>query len=282
MATENSKGTVDKMTKTTNSPNKQSSTNKSTKKPSQTKKSDDISEFPPELIKNPEKCLRYISKALDETDEKPVRQLQLIIESIKTKKALKLLKKTVQIEKDGGLFIYNNARRRTLGGIYFFLAQRWVKKTHRPLIWPEMYPNHSCLEWEERQSVIEKALNQAGEAKTPRLVLIGRPGRIIEKGRVVLTSMQREKRPTSWPKGLPPLPQDEGPYIVYISIKQWRKVKQSIRNKKDELIIEGYPKFNAKLNAITVFAMRTTTKLLEQTRREKQRSDAALKSRKIS
>lgn len=282
MAIEKAKGAVGKTTKTTNSPTKQLSTKKSNKKPANTDDSDDISEFSPELIKNPEKCLQYIAEALNETDKKPKRQLELIIESIRTKKALKLLKKTLQIEKGGGLFVYNNTRRRTLGGIYFFLAQRWVKKKHRPLIWPEMYPNHSCLEWEERQTVIEKAFSQIGEAKTPRMVLIGRPGRVIEKGRVVLTSMQREKRPASWPKGLPPLPKDESPYIVYISAKQWRKVKQSIRNKKDELIIEGYPKFNPKLNAITIFAMRTTTKLLEQTRREKQRSDAALKSRKIS
>lgn len=238
--------------------------------------------FPPELLNDPKACLDYISKELGETEEKPMRQLTLIVEALKPKKSLRLLQRTINIEEKGGLTVYNKTRRRSKGGVYFFLAQRWVKKKHRPVIWPELYPNHSNLDWENRQELFNKLLEEPGEANVPRLVVIGRPGRVIEKGKVVLTSIERGKQKGSWPKGLPPMPPDEGPYIVYIAAKQWRKVKQSIGNKKDQLIIEGYPKFNPKLNAVTVFAIRTTTKLLEQARREKQRADAALKSRTVS
>ena len=66
-------------------------------------------------------------------------------------------------------------------------------------------------------------LSQTGEATAMKITLIGRPGRIVEKGQVVLTSMQGAKAP-SLPKGLPAPPAEATPYIVYIAAKQWRKV----------------------------------------------------------
>jgi len=230
--------------------------------------------FDPKTITTLAECCEKLSVALDETGEKPLAQVELVVEALGIKKSVKLLRKSLQIEENGGMMVYNQSRRRTLGGIFFFLAQRWVKKDRRYKIWPEMYPR-KYIDWAERLPLVDSALTEIGEAGMPRITLIGRPGRIIEKGRVVLTSMQRKKVPSSWPRGLPPMPKNEGPYIIYITAKQWRKVKRSLNNKKDELIVEGYPTFNSRLNAITVFSQRTTTKLLEQARREKQKMSAA-------
>ena len=74
-----------------------------------------------------------------------------------------------------------------------------------------------------------------------KMILIGRPGRVIEKGEVVITSIKSSSVP-SLPKGLPQPPDDSTTYIVYIALKQWRKVRESIqKNPDDKLIIEGYP-----------------------------------------
>jgi hypothetical protein len=226
--------------------------------------------FDPETITDPVACCEKIATILDETNEKPLFQITQIVEILGVRKSLKLLRKTLQISEDGGMMVYNQSRPRTVGGIYFFLAQRWVKDEFRCKIWPEMYHDSTFI-WEDRLPLVDKALQNAGDADVPRIVLIGRPGRVIEKGNVVLTSMQRKQLPNSWPRGLPPMPDNEGPYIIYITAKQWRKVKKALTNQKDQLIVEGYPTFNSKLNAITVFAQRTTTKDLEQARREKQK-----------
>jgi len=215
-----------------------------------------------------------IAQSLGETEAKPLEQIRKIVAALGAKRSLKLLQKSLTIEENGGMVIYNQARRRTLGGVYFFLAQRWIDKEHCFDIWPEMYPSHiPPLKWEDRKQLVDESMQEIGEANSVRAILIGRPGRVIEKGKVVLISMQALKHPQSWPKGLPQLPPETSAYVVYITAKQWRKVKEAIGNKQDELIIEGFPVYNPQLKAMTVFALRTTTKLLERVLREQQRSN---------
>jgi hypothetical protein len=234
-----------------------------------------IRQISKELAKDPQKVKTYTAEILQETEEKPISQIEQIIATINSKKAIKLLIKTLNIEGNGGLVTYNGARRRTLGGIYFFLAQRWVEPKYRPQIWPELFPGQASINWADRIPLIKEAVKEVGQANIPRLILIGRPGKVIEKGKVVLTTMQPKPQPKSLPKGLPMLPEEPTtPYILYIGSKQWRKVKDSLSNKEDELIVEGYPAFNPQLKAITVFALKTTTKLMEESRRTKQKTEA--------
>ena len=108
-----------------------------------------------------------------------------------------------------------------------------------------------------------------------KMTLIGRPGRVIEKGEVMITSLQSSSVP-SLPKGLPQPPGDPTTYIVYIGLKQWRRVRESIqKNPDDKLIIEGYPAFDRRIGpngTMAVYAQSVTSKLLEQAKREKQRA----------
>lgn len=226
------------------------------------------------LDEDPAQTKAYIARALNETDEKPLAQLDQIIEAVGTKKALKMLVKAFRVEANGGMMIYNNTRRRTIGGVYFFLAQRWIKPQLRPIIWPELFPGHAMITWPERIDLIKDALKDIGQANIPRLILMGRPGKVIEKGKVVLTTMNPKPQPKTMPRGLPAIPEDPAtPYILYVGAKQWRKVKDALNNKEDELIVEGYPAFNPQLKAMTVFATKTTTRQLEEARRVKQRAD---------
>ena len=102
-----------------------------------------------------------------------------------------------------------------------------------------------------------------------KLTLIGRPGKLIDKGQVMLTTMKSTK-PPSLPKGLPKPPEQATTYIVFIAAKQWRRVAESIKDPEDALIVEGYPFFDERLKTIAVLAQSVTTKLLQRAKREAQ------------
>src|SRR5919199_1366771 len=81
-----------------------------------------------------------------------------------------------------------------------------------------------------------------GEARTMKLTLIGRPGKVETRGQAVVFRMQG-KPPGALPRGLPPVPpQAPLTWNVMVALRQWNRVKDSLAtNQEDQLIIEGYP-----------------------------------------
>ena len=106
-----------------------------------------------------------------------------------------------------------------------------------------------------------------------KITLIGRPGTVTEKGNVIVTTMQSQKSPPL-PKALPSLPSNPTVYAVYIARKQWRRVEESIKDPEDQLIIEGYPIFDKDSQTVAVFAIHTTTRLVQAAKRESQRTES--------
>jgi len=229
-----------------------------------------IEQLPEEMMTDLVKVQTYIAEVLHETEPDPMAKIAYVIDLIGTQKALKFLIKTLKTEGEGGLLIFNQSRRRTIGGVYFYLTRHWLKPLLPALIPPKKFSGQPTFKWADHVVLFQEAVKEMGEANIPRLTVMGRPGKIIEKGQVVLTTLPPKPQPKSLPQGLPRLPAEPAtPYVLYISAKQWRKVKEALFNKEDELIIEGYPAFNPQLKAMTVFAINTTTKLQEQSRRKK-------------
>ena len=85
-----------------------------------------------------------------------------------------------------------------------------------------------------RVADITELQQEQGGASTVKLTLIGRPGRVSNKGTFMLTTMQSSKVP-ALPKGLPVPAQASTTYAVYIAQKQWRKVEEALRNPEDIL-----------------------------------------------
>jgi hypothetical protein len=86
------------------------------------------------------------------------------------------------------------------------------------------------------------ATEPPGEARTMKLTLIGRPGKVETRGQAVVFRMQG-KPPGPLPRGLPPVPaQAPLTWNVMVALRQWDRVKDSLAaNQDDQLIIEGYP-----------------------------------------
>ncbi len=223
-----------------------------------------------------------IAAQLGETEAGTIESIRRIIEVLGMDETHALLAEALKVEAEGGLMVRNGSRRRTLGGVFFYLVKPRLPWGRRSYIWShqkkarpkkKQQPKKSSgppFEWDDRLAIVPELIKEKGEVRTVKVTLIGRPGKVIEKETLVLTSMQGGK-PPALPAGLPPAPAEPTTYIVFIAKKQWRKVAEALKDPQDVLIIEGYQAFDKRLQTVTVFAQSTTTKALQQARREAQK-----------
>ena len=154
---------------------------------------------------------------------------------------------TLQCEANGGMLTKDGTRRRTPGGVFFQLVREQATKQERGRLFPGRHPHGqgqpTTLTWEEASSLMQTlATEPPGEARTMKLTLIGRPGKVETRGQAVVFRMQG-KPPGSLPRGLPPMPSTPAlTWNVMVALRQWNRVKDSLAgNPDDQLIIEGYP-----------------------------------------
>jgi hypothetical protein len=241
-----------------------------------------------------------IADTLGETEEGARKSIVRIVRAVGRTHAKELLSMTLQTEENGGMMLPDNSRRRTPGGVFFHLAytvgktkngkplQRFYnanQKAKKPnaeasttntasqpakpqnrIVEPK---NGIVFSWEDRIPAINEALQEKGSANTVKITVVGRPGKIIDKGQFIMTVMESSKIP-SLPKGLPAPANEPTKYAVYVSAKQWKKVAESIADPEDVLIVEGFPKTDPEVKAIAVFATNVTTKKLQAAQRQQQ------------
>jgi hypothetical protein len=163
-----------------------------------------------------------------------------------------LLAQTLEVEAAGGLMVRNGTRRRTPGGVFFHLVRQQVTRSQRDYLFPRPASQApqapapaqpQILTWDEVPTVIQTLTTQpAGEARTMKVTLIGRPVKVEMRGQAVMFRMQG-RPPGSLPRGLPPVPTTAPlTWNVMVALRQWNRVKDSLAaNQDDQLIIEGYP-----------------------------------------
>jgi hypothetical protein len=213
-----------------------------------------------------------VAQQLNETDPAAIGQIVRIVECLGAKAVRAFLRETLEIEAQGGIMLSDGSRRRTPGGAFFYLVKGRISRRDRAAIWPHLAgpagqkkQKAEPPSWEECLDLVSEATTEKGEATTVKITLIGRPGRIVEKSDLVLTTMQGTKPPTL-PKGLPAPPAEPTTYLVYIARKQWVKVAEAIQAPDDRLIVEGYPVFERRLGAMVVLTTNVTTKNLQAPR----------------
>jgi len=224
-----------------------------------------------------------IADRLGENEEEPRQKIVRIVKVIGPNQAYELLNEALQVEEHGGLMTKNGARRRTLGGVWFFLAKEMrrrlrkekspespsVKQSQQKAALSQQDPQPAIIfAWNDRIAAVKEAETEKGNVSV-KITVIGRPGRIVERGSCIITVMESTKVPML-PKGLPTPTSAPTKYAVYIASKQWKKVEEAMKDTEDTLIVEGFPKTDPEVSAIAVFATNVTTKKLQTAKKRPQ------------
>src|SRR5215467_3534418 len=193
-----------------------------------------------------------LAEALQEPNRPLLTQVLQILGHDRT---VDILTETLQREANGGMLTKDGTRRRTPGGVFFQLVRERTTRHERQRLFPRPAPQPgqgqpqrqpqlpTMLTWDEASSLMQTlATEPPGEARTMKLTLIGRPGKVETHGQAVVFRMQG-KPPGALPRGLPPVPtQAPLTWNVMVALRQWNRVKDSVAaNQDDQLIIEGYP-----------------------------------------
>lgn len=193
-----------------------------------------------------------------------------MVQNLGAEAAASLFEEVLRLEAEGGMPTADGARRRTPGGLFIFLAKERLRGSDlapkpRPAAPPP--PPVDPFVWDDRTSYVATLQEESGVAGSAKLTVTGRPGRIVQRGDVVMALLRNEKSP-ALPKGLPqpPTPTD---YVVYMTTKQWAKVSPALADPSDILIVEGYPAFDERLKALSVFALNVTTRVTQAAKRPK-------------
>ena len=211
-----------------------------------------------------------IAEQLGETEPEPLKLLRKVVKKLGPEQALAFLKETQEIEAQGGLLLPDGSRRRTPGGVFFYLVHTKGPKLVRLLFWQQKQEQSATspqspptFTWADRITVLDEIGVAKGAASTVKITVIGRPSKIIDRGTCVVTSLQSSKVP-SLPKGVPTPPNAATTYTLYIASKQWRHVAEAIKDPEDTLIVEGFPQLDAQTGSIAVFVTTATSKKLQQ------------------
>lgn len=76
-------------------------------------------------------AIQQISTTLNETDEQPMRHITRTVELLGYEWALTLLADVAHIEANGGMMLSDGTRRRTVGGVFFYLLKQRLKEQNR-------------------------------------------------------------------------------------------------------------------------------------------------------
>ncbi|MCC6558042.1 MAG: hypothetical protein IT372_34275 [Polyangiaceae bacterium] len=206
---------------------------------------------------------RALSDELGETDPEAVLRLRRLVRGLGWPACERALLDTREIEVNGGLWSVQERKRRTPGGVFFALMKSRSGVARAILSTQSAAQRRPPFAWEQRAEIIREALQRRGEAMTAKLMLMGRPAKVVERGDVVVTALEYRGAP-SLPKGLPVPKQSSTVYTVYIAAKQWRKVADALKDPEDQLVVEGYCMIDPEAGCIALLAQSATTRALQR------------------
>ncbi len=226
---------------------------------------------------------RQFAAALGETSPQPIKQIGQLIEKCGLDFVETIMGETEAAEAAGGLLTHDRKRRRSKGGVFFYLA----KGRMSPKLRSEIFPNFGKggdgtiappgIEWEDRIEPMQALRDDAGQISGLTATLSGRPGRLHIAGSSVMTVIeQRAVKAPPYPKGVPHFDTIAGltRYYVFMSLRHWKRVEKALEDESDLLVIEGSAVYDAELEGIAILSTRVSTKALDYQKR-KAKSKAA-------
>ena len=220
-----------------------------------------------------------IAATLNEHDWLSVNQIWRIVDVLGLAATEAIVAEALHIEADSGMLTVDGTRRRTLGGVFFFLVRTRVSPEQRRWLFPwfivhtqqapaDGTPSAPPIMWADREALIADLFPTSGTVTSVKVTLIGRPTHVDIQFQFTRITLSSTGPLPALPKGIPaPLSMPTTTYSVYITKKQWNLVVKALREPKDALIVEGMQILDLTTKIISVFATRTTTKLLQQASR---------------
>lgn len=222
----------------------------------------------------------HIAEQLGEVEELPRLQIAKVVELVGIERAMGFLIRAEQIEADGGLMLPAKARRRTFGGVFFFLVRRGVSDKQRRQIFGKRYnqerapqtPVAPPFRWADYPAILDQFKGDTGVADSLVVEVKGRPGRVIDRERVVIVRMERNYDGGALPGVSSDIPLPARipavPCVVLIRRKSWNKVKDALdADENDRLIAKGPAFYDADHRVFTIAATVVTTIAIERERR---------------
>ena len=188
-------------------------------------------DFPP-----PDFDAGFLAAVLGEPEPKPQQQLAQIRARFGPLATWRLLQKTLDQEARGGVLVPDGSRRRTPGGTFFWLGQRWGQGGRHLARFTYRRPPAGLAR------TVEKLLETPpGGDCTMHTTLIGTPGPLEDRYTYVAFTMCGSAPPVL-PKGLPPPPEERLTWLVLVAKTQWAKVAARLAaDPHTPVHIEGYP-----------------------------------------
>ena len=240
----------------------------------------------------PRNLLTLVAERLHEKNSSALFHIRRLYEHLGTDIIGEMIAETERIEAEGGmLFQDGSGRRRAPGGVFLFLAKRrlsheeWARifppkpqtnpqpqNPPRPKTTPASAPAPAPvvekITWDTRAVLIDTVREGQGIAQTVRIMVIGRPTSVVERGNTVILTLTHNGPLLSAPKGVPiPPVMPTTTYTVYVGAKQWRGVAEAMKNPEDELIMEGALTWDAEQQAIAVYTTKISSKLAQRATR---------------
>lgn len=209
-----------------------------------------------------------IAALLGETDAQPNIELRALMKRLGPLAMTALVDAVLKIEDQGGIPL-SHGRRRTPGGVLFFLTRggQWSRSWQNPAKADTRPPAPLAAV----VSTFPSDLMRGGA--TVKVVLVGRPKATSDQGAYVLFALEG-KAPQSYPKGLPTPSPTPTIWTVLVARKQWLAVASVLRaDKEDKLVIEGYP--CQEQGKLLLYAVQVVTQGQQRARKETQRAAMA-------
>lgn len=138
---------------------------------------------------------------LAEVLEEPNRPLLTnVLRTLGVDRTTAILEDALTCEAHGGMLTKDGTRRRTPGGVFLQLVKERTSPHERRRLFPRPAPppgqrqpqgQPMALTWDEVQTLTQTlATAPPGEARTMKLTLIGRPGKVETRGQAVVFRMQ--------------------------------------------------------------------------------------------
>jgi hypothetical protein len=194
-----------------------------------------------------------IAGQLGETEPEPCAVILRAVEQIGADVTLALVQEALAIEAAGGMWLGDGSRRRTPGGVFFYLLHRRVEKADRlAIFYPDYQPIVPLNDDELRAVLSDAPIWPRATPQQARLRLAGRPAKIPppdlapETPYVIFSLESGAAQAPPFSHDLPQVGATTT-YRVLAATAQWRRIAPALVQQPDARIgVVGLPAINPK------------------------------------